>query len=186
MVQECYRCTIATHVRTRLERCVSCRKTSCTLCRESGDSRNAAIAAAQRLVNERRSNFVEGDAVSMIQILRGDESSFAVCRRCHVPCCFECLDDRFARNVANSLLSSISLEKDGPAHDLCSSCYWSSKPCTNPACPNDAGMPTKRCGGCHLDRYCSVECQAAAYPDHMVRCKEIQVKRAEARTSETR
>ena len=37
---------------------------------------------------------------------------------------------------------------------------------------------TKRCGGCHLDRYCSVECQTAMYPDHVGRCKRIQNKRA--------
>ena len=65
---------------------------------------------------------------------------------------------------------------------LCPSCteekYWSTKPCTNPTCPNEVGVPTKRCGGCHLDRYCSVECQAAAYPDHVARCLKIQAKRA--------
>lgn len=183
MVQECYRCTIATHVGTRLLSCVECRKTRCDSCRESGASREAAIAAAQSVVHGRRSmDFVEDDVLSMIQILRGDGSSIAVCRRCHVPCCFQCLDDRFARNVAKSLFSCFRFGKD--AHYLCSSCYWSSKPCTNRTCPNDTGVPTQRCGGCHLERYCSVACQAAAYPGHMIRCQKIQAKRAEARKSE--
>ena len=60
----------------------------------------------------------------------------------------------------------------------CSRCYWSTKPCTNPSCPNEVGVPTKRCGGCHIDRYCSIKCQLAAYPTHVKRCQKIQEKRA--------
>ena len=52
--------------------------------------------------------------------------------------------------------------------------------CTNLNCPNAIGVSTKRCSGCHLDRYCSVECQAAAYPAHEAWCKQIQAKRAAA------
>lgn len=60
---------------------------------------------------------------------------------------------------------------------VCAFCHWSSKPCTNPSCPNEIGVPTKRCGGCRIDRYCSVECQAEAHPHHEARCKKIQEKR---------
>ena len=155
--------------------------------RESGASRKAAIEATKnvfRIVYSRRSkDFVEDDVLSLIQIFRGDESSIAVCRRCSVSYCFQCLDDRFARNVANAFLSGIALAKDGilgPTHYLCPSCYWAAKPCSNPTCPNEVGVPTKRCGGCHLDRYCSVECQAAAYPAHVGRCQKIQEKRTTA------
>ena len=100
----------------------------------------------------------------------------AVCQRIRSYCC-GCLDDE----SAHSLLASL-LEKRGKGLNgfQCRSCYWKSKPCTNPSCPNDIGVPTKRCGGCHLDRYCSVECQTAAYPDHVGKCTRIQNKRAAA------
>ena len=172
-VQECYRCCIATHVSTRLESCVACRKTRCAPCRKSSDaSREAALLAAHNVLIGRSLDFCKDDLLAVMPYLRLDEDSFAICRHCHVPYCFQSLDDRFARNVTAALLTSIASEirgKDCPVYYLCSACYWSTKPCTNPTCPNETGVPTKRCGGCHLDRYCSAECQAAAYPDHMIR-----------------
>ena len=87
--------------------------------------------------------------------------------------CLGCLDDR----SLDSFLRHILLK--GPKFQ-CSECYWKTKPCTNPTCPKEAGVPTKRCGGCHLDRYCSVACQAAAYPNHMAKCKKIQAKRLDS------
>eukprot|EP00562_Extubocellulus_spinifer_P007670 CAMPEP_0178502746 /NCGR_PEP_ID=MMETSP0696-20121128/17669_1 /TAXON_ID=265572 /ORGANISM="Extubocellulus spinifer, Strain CCMP396" /LENGTH=262 /DNA_ID=CAMNT_0020131825 /DNA_START=118 /DNA_END=906 /DNA_ORIENTATION=- len=55
----------------------------------------------------------------------------------------------------------------------CMPCYWSSKPCTNPDCPNEAGVPTKRCGGCRRSRYCSKECQIAMWPEHKKTCMGV-------------
>ena len=106
------------------------------------------------------------------------------CTTCSASFCFRCMEERSLRSlIFKSILAMIDRSKvQGEFH--CSHCYWASKPCTNPSCPNEAGVPTKRCGGCHLDRYCSVECQAAAYPGHMARCQKITAKRAEAGKSE--
>ena len=74
------------------------------------------------------------------------------------------------------VLRDMELEKEGGVgarNFLCDPCYWSSKPCTNASCPNEVGVPTRRCGRCRISRYCSVECQAAAYPGHVDRCKEV-------------
>ena len=50
--------------------------------------------------------------------------------------------------------------------------YLSVKICTNYTCPNEVGkVKTFRCGDCRKSRYCSVECQAAAYPDHKQICQ---------------
>ena len=50
--------------------------------------------------------------------------------------------------------------------------YLSTKICTSYTCPNEEGkVKTFRCGDCRNSRYCSVECQAAAYPDHKDICK---------------
>ena len=97
---------------------------------------------------------------------------FALCKSCNNPCCFACLDER---SVESNVVMLIEGRND--QRYSCGSCYWSAKPCTNPTCPNEVGVPTKRCGGCHIDRYCSVECQAAAYPSHGAKCEKIQAKR---------
>ena len=83
--------------------------------------------------------------------------------------CVACLDER----QIVMMLKSMMLQK----RFKCSRCYWATKPCANPTCPNDIDTPTKRCGDCHIARYCSIECQAAAYPDHVGRCKKIVAKR---------
>ena len=107
--------------------------------------------------------------------------------RCHTPgcmltSCISCMDDL---SMASMIISGLShhryLGKTGEILPIqCSRCYWTTKPCTNPTCPNEVGVPTKRCGGCHLDRYCSVECQMAAYPAHLNRCNKIRERRAAA------
>ena len=99
-----------------------------------------------------------------------------VCDTCPTHTCVSCMDDRSLTSVAVSLVRSVSLG-EATSYFQCSRCYWSTKPCTNPSCPNDIGVPTKRCGACHIDRYCSVECQAAAYPAHVNRCNKIQATR---------
>ena len=66
---------------------------------------------------------------------------------------------------------------------LCQPCYlsylkWSEKPCTNPDCTNEAGMvETKRCGDCHVARYCSKACQSVMRSAHRNECIEIKKKR---------
>jgi len=61
---------------------------------------------------------------------------------------------------------------------LCSPCYWLEKPCTNPSCPNTAGMvETQRCGDCRTARYCSKECQRAMRSTHKQECIEMKKKR---------
>ena len=111
----------------------------------------------------------------MAKKLMGD--STAACVTCPTHTCVSCMDDRSLISMVVSLVRSFYLGETTSQFE-CSHCYWSTKPCTNPTCPNEVGVPTKRCGGCHLDRYCSVECQLAAYPAHVNRCSRIQEKRA--------
>ena len=99
----------------------------------------------------------------------------APCSSCWAVCCYSCLDGQSAKNLAQEFLLYRNGEQS--CNYRCGKCYWSAKPCTNPKCPNKADTPTKRCGGCHLDRYCSVECQAEMYPDHVAKCQKIQAKR---------
>jgi hypothetical protein len=105
------------------------------------------------------------------------------CHECNELSCFSCLDDR-SIGMCSSLSVAVMQKEistiEGRALSKCTRCYWSSKPCTNPNCPNKVGIPTKRCGDCHLDRYCSVECQVAAHPGHVARCQRIQARRAAA------
>lgn len=99
------------------------------------------------------------------------------CSTCPMYSCIRCMDDRSLTATVMAQVRSVCLGEEDACRQ-CSTCYWSTKPCTNPTCPNEVGVPTKRCGGCHIDRYCSVECQLAAYPAHMKRCQKIQEKRA--------
>ncbi|KAL4439788.1 hypothetical protein ABPG75_002789 [Micractinium tetrahymenae] len=50
--------------------------------------------------------------------------------------------------------------------------------CANLACcqvdgPSEAALPSKRCSGCRLVRYCSAACSAADWPRHRRRCRLI-------------
>jgi len=101
------------------------------------------------------------------------------CRECNQNVCGKC--------ASNALTDMTSFAKDasgGFDTTLCFPCtekkYWSAKPCTNPTCPNEVGVPTKRCGDCHIARYCSVECQEMAYPAHRNRCQAILARRVAA------
>ena len=101
----------------------------------------------------------------------GAPRCYAACSICKInKFCIACLDDVSMERWVRYIFCD---EEDFP----CNTCYWSSKPCINPNCPNEPGVPTKRCGDCHLARYCSVECQAAAYPAHVGRCQKIKEKR---------
>ena len=94
----------------------------------------------------------------------GTPDGMTACMSCSRLVCRECIDFTEASKVCSFAMGRPAR---GETHQFqCSKCYWSSKPCTNPKCPNEIGVQTKRCGGCHIDRYCSVECQVEAYPEH--------------------
>ena len=114
------------------------------------------------------------ELMKMTKKMMGD---FTVsCVACSTDTCVSCMDDRSLTALVVSQVRLLCFGED-VSRFRCSRCYWSTKPCTNPSCPNEVGVPTKRCGDCHIDRYCSVECQAAAYLDHIGRCKKIVAKR---------
>eukprot|EP00562_Extubocellulus_spinifer_P001153 CAMPEP_0178476850 /NCGR_PEP_ID=MMETSP0696-20121128/3835_1 /TAXON_ID=265572 /ORGANISM="Extubocellulus spinifer, Strain CCMP396" /LENGTH=245 /DNA_ID=CAMNT_0020104157 /DNA_START=222 /DNA_END=959 /DNA_ORIENTATION=+ len=99
---------------------------------------------------------------------------YLTCDSCHTTKCYHCggAEDYFFRCFkcyTSYWLPRLHLG-NGKA---CMPCYWSSKPCTNPDCPNEAGVPTKRCGGCRRSRYCSKECQIAMWPEHKKTCMGV-------------
>ena len=143
--------------------CSNCRLHLCTACDDYGEERIVTGSLDDANVPEElRTKFPP-------TICRCKECMRSIC----VDCCLE--------NTIGD--GEFDIRPDGLSA-LCPPCaekkYWSTKPCTNLSCPNEVGVPTKRCGGCHLDRYCSIECQAAAYPSHVARCHKIQAKRAAA------
>ena len=185
---ECYFCFHDVPV-SRLLRCISCAKGRCGPCRDVASavdhpSMSALIEIAESTLFGIA--LFEEDISAAMEVMRKDTDSYATCTSCSASYCYQCLDEERARFVARGLLSALTCSSSLDASSLCkpkkkflcSPCYWSAKPCSNPKCPNKTGVPTKRCGGCHLDRYCSVECQAAAYPDHVGKCQKIQAQRA--------
>ena len=176
-VQECYHCQ-HDPIPRRLLGCHSCGRTRCSPCSgkkfmelkkcpefyELHDSFMSAITRGMPQFSqemEKLGNRVRGNSVGAI----------STCPTCKVCICTACMDDKSLESFV------VAMMKSSASSYQCSRCYWSAKPCTNPSCPNEVGVPTKRCGDCHIDRYCSVECQAAAYPDHIGRCKKIVAKR---------
>ena len=174
-VSECRRCFTDPSGVYSLMGCVICSgNATCSGCLLAFDGRlNSAIMKAERrsllvTTGSKADKFKEIRSIFRVDI--ADILVACFCKGCKFVACIECLDDdSFDRFLAYAF-------SDGTRGFRCNTCY--SKPCTNPNCPKEPGVPTKRCGGCHLDRYCSVECQAAAYPDHVARCKKIQEKRA--------
>ena len=169
---QCYRCSTSPQKKdiSDIFSCVVCAKARCGKC----------IVEKSEMLLQLEGHFYEK---------RGDEAALSVsakfsdtitaCRACKKKFCFECLGP-LIRTIFDNGATSFLQTRD----PLCKGCYWSRKPCTNPNCPNGIGVLTKRCGGCHIDRYCSVECQAAVYPDHAARCKMIQAKRLLAEKDE--
>jgi len=163
---ECSACAFDTetsrpsHFRT----CNNCRLHLCTACNDDAKERIVAGGSTDNAIlpEELRTKF---------------SRTICRCKECMRDICVDCC----LKNTMGD--GEFDIRPDG-LWALCPSCseekYWSTKPCTNPSCQNEVGVPTKRCGGCHLDRYCSVECQAAAYPAHAARCQKIQAKRAAA------
>lgn len=174
---ECFEC-VKDSSKDEMLCCTKCKSIRCSLCSnamlqglDSGDARDelfSRIAAGEAGVAE------YGD-----YLLRSIPRVMLSCESCREPLCFRCMSESELRSASLSDIYHFPGE-NGNKSEMpykCSRCYWASKPCTNPNCPNEVGIPTKRCGGCHIDRYCSVECQAAAYPDHAARCMQIQEKR---------
>mmetsp|Transcript_14120 Transcript_14120/g.31518 ORF Transcript_14120/g.31518 Transcript_14120/m.31518 type:complete len:278 (-) Transcript_14120:217-1050(-) len=108
---------------------------------------------------------------------------YLTCDSCHTTKCYHCggAEDYFFRCFkcyTSYWLPRLHLG-NGKA---CMPCYWSSKPCTNPDCPNDVGVPTKRCGDCRRARYCSKECQIAMWPKHKEECSKMTKKKREEKS----
>ena len=140
---ECSACAFDTetsrpsHFRT----CNNCRLHLCTACNDDAKERIVAGGSADNAIlpEELRTKF-----------------SRTICR------CKECMRDICVDCCLKSTMGDgeFDLRPDG-LWTLCPSCseekYWSTKPCTNPTCPNEVGVPTS-----------------------VARCQKIQAKRAAA------
>ena len=178
--QECYRCLAAPNARL-LKSCSICSLVRCSYCMEK--EYLTADETIDETIKISKSNMplMERDFVDFAEMLRKFEpNSLALCSVCGVRFCYSCMDEKSLQIVSRCIVDAVRNGMQVREVFCCSKCYWASKPCTNPNCPNEVGIPTKRCGGCHLDRYCSVECQVAMYPDHVGQCKKIQEKRTAA------
>ena len=177
-VQECYRCLAAPDLH-QLNSCSICSLVRCYNCMHKKYVSSNEITKEMMRMSDSNTPLSKFDFAEVAEMIRNaDPESIGKCEDCGVSFCFSCMDNRSLQIVSRCFVDAVRNGEDGCELFRCSQCYWSSKPCTNPNCPNEVGIPTKRCGGCHLGRYCSVECQAAAYPEHMRRCHKIQAKRA--------
>ena len=184
---ECIRCVQAP-VAKRLSCCSVCGILRCGECVNSlkEPMTRAAHQLNSGMLLKGNPEISVEDLVAFRNKLVAYPDGMITCKTCIRETCVHCLDLSEMKRLAELLTvkaTEAGFERRyddyvSNSHFQCSGCYWSAKPCTNPTCPNDVGIPTKRCGRCHLDRYCSVECQAAAYPDHIGRCQKIQAKRA--------
>jgi hypothetical protein len=180
--RECYYC----HQDPIPRRILSCGSCSTSRCRDCSEKKFTNLSmspdfqsTAQHIMGEvARGASLSSEVVGELVHLERENTvgAISICSTCKVCCCTTCMDDSAMESAARAMVSMLVAGSIKPAYQ-CSRCYWSAKPCTNPSCPNEVGVPTKRCGDCHIDRYCSVECQAAAYPDHIGRCKKIVAKR---------
>ena len=166
-----------------LKCCSRCDKRRCKVCVDSFRNLDEAETVILSLMMV-AAYCISGNAYGVEKFLKREQrygpdigwaDSMVRCSLCSRSICFECLDILEGCRVVK-VLRDMELEKEGGVgarNFLCDPCYWSSKPCTNASCPNEVGVPTRRCGRCRISRYCSVECQAAAYPAHVDRCKEV-------------
>ena len=165
-----------------LVKCVGCGKVRCKTCQLVDDSVNQSIAVGLTSIQV-------GDFVEIASLFRRctPPDAYVTCRECDRSQCHECLSTRFLEDIVKNSCFNVEAKNCGAPtvhYAKCDDCYYAKKPCTNPFCPNEVGVPTKRCGGCHISRYCSKECQAAAYPEHKVKCERMQAKLA-AKTAYT-
>ena len=161
---ECFYCHCDPIARSILS-CGSCGTSRCNDC--SGENVRNLLVNGTPTILEAKDKFHD--------LVRNNAlGALFVCSTCKGCICVPCMDDMSMKSVTDAMVS-VGTSPAGTVDSLyqCSHCYWSTKPCTNPTCPNEVGVPTKRCGGCHIDRYCSVECQLAAYPAHKKRCEKI-------------
>ena len=184
---ECHMCFSGPAV-SRLIGCRVCHKSRCHSCNQANLEEEFRVPAVytdtiNSVLSSRRDKLSQEELNAVGNALRAEWSDLYIICSCGVAQCYACLDDRAMDLISRDMMRVKEVSEPIPSWSeesayKCGNCYWSSKPCTNPNCPNEAGIPTKRCGGCHLDRYCSIECQAEAYPEHMERCHKIQAKRA--------
>ena len=165
---ECYSCALVTDT-SRASNFRKCSASSCftMLCTACDDDTNERMFARDR-------QHSAGSQLSFGVVQSEFPKALSRCQECQRDVCATC-------NTKGARDTSFVIDRNG-FHATCPPCtekkYWSAKPCTNPTCPNEVGVPTKRCGGCHIGRYCSVECQGMAYPAHKGRCLAISAKRA--------
>ena len=182
---ECLPCAQSSTA-SRLNYCSRCGKLRCHDCVHQAFESLVASSSFQYAMTKTRiwrdgkvGSRADCEALFCEVLFTGNPDRFARCDICEISSCVECMDRVEFEQIARRTVTAAVFGKNSERVEFrCSQCYWKTKPCTNPNCPNEAGIPTKRCGGCHLDRYCSAECQAAAYPEHMERCQKIQAKRA--------
>ena len=162
---ECYSC-FTSQTAGRLVRCTRCNKVTCANCSRSVFEQ--PLSPCFRINNW--SDRVEAFADMLVNPEQGG-MALARCSNCHNVLCYDCVGaSMLCRYLKSHTVDKVDLQ--------CERCYYSAKPCMNPTCPNKVGVPTKRCGVCRRSRYCSKECQIAAYPGHQHKCKKIQEKLA--------
>ena len=169
---ECYHCCMDSSTVMSIINCFQCNKKRCPGC--AADAYDFCVGAMNKVeasVGER--NFSCRDVDETLRVMnlgtRGDDW-MTKCRNfsdCGKAICMKCV---FIRCTSEG--TSLRQIK------ICDYCYYSKKPCANPHCPYEVGVPTKRCGDCRSTRYCSKACQVAMYPSHQKECKSIQEKKA--------
>lgn len=173
---ECFRCALDSKS-GQLQCCAKCKSIRCYLCsRKESASFEAGLEGMLEKMVDRQASLLDYANYIRRTLPKGTMRCFS----CGETQCFSCMD---GNEIESAALASLYSDRNSGTTSMppkCSSCHWASKPCTNPNCPKELGVPTKRCGGCRLDRYCSVECQAEAYPDHVAKCEKVQEKRAKA------
>ena len=175
---ECYPCYSVTDTlrSSYFRKCSQCIHMRCTMCHE--DENERVLAFVRDFRDRNRTD--DYSATSLLADLRSEfDRALVRCNVCEKDICIRCN----TTDVKREGVMHFDFENNR-FHTTCPPCtekkYWSAKPCTNPTCPNEVGVPTKRCGGCHIDRCCSVECQGMAFPAHKGRCLAISTKRAAA------
>ena len=162
-VWECHQCAVSTCEQTALRVCCRCFKVQCKSCVESQDNA-VGLRVFSPLVEQMEKDLSSTDIHTAAMALRSAApDSMVDCKSCNAVFCYECTDHVHLQTLVRATNEVFRNGEDKITAPInCGTCYYKSKPCTNPDCPNEVGVPTKRCGGCHIDRYCSVECQAAA------------------------
>ena len=180
-LMECIHCASASA--NKLLSCWRCKKIRCDACfRLSEEISCIAYSALMGKESDREELSTSAIAAFGDCFKLHCSDKLASCLSCSRHFCFECVNSSELERSAKGFWA-LETGHSHPGNSFsfqCSTCYWAAKPCTNPNCPNEVGVQTKRCGGCHIDRYCSVECQAIMYSDHRERCQKIQEKRATA------